>query len=172
MHAWLQSIGMGTALVMLTASGAAATFDPANYAGTWSGTWKNSTFKVDGTFGGVVTASDDGQTMTVAYQFSGLFNCGSVDATRTLTRGVDFTDAGLNFAATNTADWGTTTVASKSTKKVEKVAMSGTPSCRPDISGYTVKAKLKGTTLKGKMTVTFAQGTPKKGKTSFKATKQ
>ena len=172
MHAWLQSVGIATALVMLTASGAGAVFDPANYAGTWSGTWKNNTFKVDGSFGGTVTASQDGQTMTVDYQFSGLFNCGSVTATRVLTRGVDFTDAGMSFSATNTADWGATTVTSQSKKKVEKVSMSGTPSCRPDISGYTVKAKLKGTTLKGKMVVSFAQGTPKKGKTSFSATKQ
>lgn len=172
MHAWMRSLGMAAGFVMLAASGADAVFDPANYAGTWSGTWKNSTFKVDGTFGATVTAAPDGSTLTVDYTISGLFNCGSATATRVLTRGVDFTEAGLAFTATNTDDWGATTVSSKSKKKVEKVSMSGTPTCRADIAGYTVKAKLKGTLLKGKMIVTFSSGSPKKGKTSFKATKQ
>lgn len=171
MHAWMRSVSMAIGLVGVTASGAVAVFDPGNYAGTWSGTWKNTTFDVDGTFGATVTAAPDGQTMTVAYEFSGLFNCGGATATRVLTRGVDFTEGGLSFTATNTDDWGATTVTSQSKKKVEKVSMSGTPSCRPDISGYVVKAKLKGSVLKGKMTVTFAQGSPRKGKTSFKATK-
>ncbi len=171
MHAWMQALGMAAGLVVLTASGAGAVFDPANYAGTWSGTWKNTTFKVNGSFGATVTAAPDGQTMTIDYAFSGLFNCGSVTATRVLTRGVDFTDAGMSFAATDAA-WGATTVTSQSKKKVEKVSMSGTPSCRSDIAGYTVKAKLKGTKLTGRMTVSFSQGTPKKGKTTFTATKQ
>lgn len=169
MQARSLAIAMGLGVVLT--GGPAAAFDPTLYAGTWSGTWKNSTFKVDGAIQATVTVSDDGQTLTIDHTIANLFNCGTSTGARVLTQGVDFTDAGLNFTTTNPG-FGTSTVTSKSKPKAENITLKGVPTCRGDIASYVVKAKLRGTSIKGRMTVKFSQGKPKKGKTSFTATKQ
>ncbi len=148
-----------------------ATFNPANYAGTWSGTWKNNTFHVSGPISATLEAAPDGSPLSATYTISNLFNCGPTTATRVLTKGTDFTDAGLNFAATNSA-FGTATISSVSKPKVEKISGSGTPTCRVDIASYSLRAKLKSSLLKGKMTIVFSAGSPRRAKAIFKATKQ
>jgi hypothetical protein len=157
---------------LLAGTSASAHFEPATYAGSWSGTWKNVTFKVSGPITATVTASADGSTLTVDYTISSLFNCGQASFSRVLARGVDFTDDGLNFTAANAGDWGTATVTGTSSEKLTKIKGSGVPTCRPDISGYTFKAKLKGTSLKGKMTITFSSGSKKKARSVFKVNRQ
>jgi hypothetical protein len=156
--------------VLGMAAPAAAVFDPAAYVGTWSGTWKNTTFRVAGTLGATVQASPDGQTLTVDYTISSLFNCGPTTFTRVLTRGVDFTDAGITLSATNPA-WGTSSVTSVSRKKLEKISASGGPPCNLGIASWSLKAKLKATRLKGKMKIVFAQGSPSRATATFKAQK-
>jgi hypothetical protein len=143
---WTTVVAGAVLAVGLVAHPAAAVFDPANYAGTWTGTWKNNTFKVSGTLGATVTASLDGQTMTVDYQISNLFNCGPASLVRILTRGVEFTESGMSFTATNSA-WGTSTVEAVSKKKLEKITITGTPTCRSDIESFTARAKLEATRL-------------------------
>ncbi len=161
-------VGMG--LVALAAAAPAAAFDRTKYVGTWSGTWKNVTFKVPGTFGGTLS-SPDGQSLTVDYVISSLFNCGPTPGSRTLVSGVDFTAKGLNFQAQNAA-WGTATVTSRTTKRVEKIKAAGTAPCNLGISSWSLRATLTAKKLAGKMKIRFAQGTPKRATAIFKATKQ
>lgn len=168
----MTSMRCGLVVVMLLVlAGSASAFDADKYAGTWSGTWKNKTFKVDGTMSATVTSSAGGSFLTVDYTISSLFNCGSVTFTRTLQEGVDFTDAGLSFTATEPA-WGGVTVTSVTKKKLEKVSIDGGVPCNTGISGWKLRGKLKDGAFAGSMKITFSSGSPKKAKASFKATKQ
>ena len=157
--------------MVLSVRPAAAVFDPTLYAGTWTGTWKNLTFKVSNTFTTTVTVPVDGQSMTLNYTIQGLFACGQVGGPRTLVKGTDFTDAGLNFTATNPS-FGPATVKSVAKKKFEKVSINGTTTCNTGIKSWRLRAKLTGTTMTGNMVITFAQGKTKKAKDTFTATKQ
>lgn len=161
----------GVVVMLLVLAGSASAFDAEKYAGTWTGTWKNKTFKVDGTMSATVTSSAGGGFLDVDYTVSSLFNCGPVTFTRRLQQGVDYTDAGLDFTATEPA-WGGVTVASVTKKKLEKISIDGGVPCNTGISGWKLRAKLKDSALKGTMKITFAAGSPKKAKASFKATKQ
>ena len=158
-------------VMLLVLAGSASAFDAEKYAGSWSGTWKNKTFHVDGTMSATATTSAGGAFLTVEYDINNLFNCGPVTFTRVLQEGVDFTDAGLNFTSTGPT-WGGVTFTSVTKKKLDKVsADGGVVSCN-GISGWKLRAKLKEGSLKGTMKITFVSGSPNKAKATFKATKQ
>jgi hypothetical protein len=169
----MTSMRRGLVVVMvLVLAGSASAFDPERYAGTWTGTWKNKTFKVDGTMSATATTSAGGAFLAVDYTISSLFNCGPVVFTRVLQEGVDFTDAGLSFTATEPA-WGGVTVTSTTKKKLDKVSMDGGTPCNTGIGSWKLRAKLKEDSLKGTMKIFFLPGSsPKKAKATFTATKQ
>jgi hypothetical protein len=160
---------VGMMMVGMALATPAGAFDPTKYAGTWSGTWKNRTFKVEGPMSATVTLPG-ADSVAIDWSITGLFNCGAAGGSRTLTSGVEYTDAGLDFTAQNAA-WGDAAVTSVTKKKLEKVSLSGTTPCNASIQSWSVKAKLKDATLKGKMKIVFAAGSPKRARTTFSLTK-
>jgi hypothetical protein len=158
--------------VLLMVAQPAVAFDPTKYGGTWTGTWNNKTFKVSGVFQATATVANDGQSITIDHTIDNLFACGSTGRARVLTAGVDYTDAGLNFMAQNSA-WGETVVTSKTKSKFEKIKMAGTAPCNTAVTKWVIKAKLTDTLLSGKMKIIFAKGNkPRRAADTFSATKQ
>jgi hypothetical protein len=165
MRGWL------VVVMLLVLAGSASAFDPEKYAGAWTGTWTNKTFDVEGSMTATATTSPGGAFLRVEYTISSLFNCGPVTFTRVLQEGVDFTDAGLNFTATEPA-WGGVTITSKTKKKLDKVKADGGTTCNTGISSWKLRGKLKEDSLKGSMKIFFSSGSPRKAKATFQATKQ
>jgi hypothetical protein len=161
---------LAAALVAATLVGPAEAFTPAKYLGTWSGSWKNTTFRSSAPFNATVT-SPDGTSLAIAYTVDRLFNCAGTTHTRTLVSGVDFTARGLGFQSQH-PDWGTATIRSRRVGGVEKIKASGTSPCNLSVQKWSLTASLTPRKLKGKMKITFVQGSPKTAMDTFSATKQ
>lgn len=144
------------AVLALSSGASAGTFDPNNYAGTWTGNWKNLRFKSTGPITATVTVADDGQSFDVEYNISLFGGCGSGTVRRTFVKGTDYADKSFRFSTQNAA-FGTASFSSKATPGGFLVRGKGTGTCNPSVASFRLNGKLSKKRLGGKMTFKFGR---------------
>lgn len=151
------AVASGTATTLFTATGTMA-FDPTGFAGTYTGTWENTTFASVGT-GSAVVAIDDGTKMaTVTVVVTG-FVLGTAGPVTPAPQGGSYTTAGASYAA-NIPPMGdiTATIAPDGT-----ITASGANVPGGGIAGWTATGTLTDSALNMAFTVNFTVGPPAVG---------
>lgn len=136
---------------------ATAPFDPAPFAGSYAGTWTNTTFSSVGTGTAVITVNTANHTATVTATATGNV-LGGGPASPPLQNGT-YTGTGAQFTG-NVAPMGDITASIVAPGNITASAIN-VPS--GSITGWTATGTINGTTIQLNFTVTFTAGPPAVG---------
>jgi hypothetical protein len=143
--------------VTFTATGLAG-FNPAPFAGTYVGTWTNTTFGSVGTGSAVITVNTANNTATVTATATGNV-LGSGGGATPPTQNGSYNTNGAQFTG-NVAPMGTINASIVAPGTITAVG-SNVPN--GSITGWTANGTINGTTIQLNFTVTFTAGPPAVG---------
>lgn len=148
---------VGATSVTFTATGTSG-FNPAQYVGTYAGTWTNTTFASMGTGTVVIAVNSGAQTATVTASATGNV-LGSGSGANPGPQNGGYTNTGAAFNAT-LAPMGDISATIQSDGTITAVG-SNVPN--PSITGWTATGTITATTISLNFTVTFTSGPPAVG---------
>jgi len=146
----------GALSVTFTATGFSG-FDPTPFAGTYTGTWTNTTFASTGSGTAVVTVNSGNQTATVTASATGNVLGGGPASPPTQNGG--YTNSGAQFSGV-VSPMGTISASIQADGTITAVG-SNVPNA--SITGWTANGTITPTTLTLSFTVTFTAGPPAVG---------